>query len=95
MTVYLADVEGYPYKEIAEMMGTPVGTVMSRLHRARGRLREQLADRAPHPREGTGPEPAKQAVAEPKKPAVKAPKTPKQKPGPRGGIGPIITPGPA
>jgi RNA polymerase sigma-70 factor (ECF subfamily) len=46
-TVYLADVEGYPYKEIAEIMGTPVGTVMSRLHRARGRLREALADRAP------------------------------------------------
>jgi RNA polymerase sigma-70 factor, ECF subfamily len=95
MTVYLADVEGYPYKEIAEMMGTPVGTVMSRLHRARGRLREQLADRAPHPREAAGPAPVTQAVAEPKKPAVKAPKTPKQKPGPRGPIGPIITPGPA
>jgi|HubBroStandDraft_5_1064220.scaffolds.fasta_scaffold232641_2 RNA polymerase sigma-70 factor (ECF subfamily) len=50
MTVYLADVEGYPYKEIAEIMGTPVGTVMSRLHRARGRLREQLASRAPKDR---------------------------------------------
>jgi RNA polymerase sigma-70 factor, ECF subfamily len=49
-TVYLADVEGYPYKEIAEIMGTPVGTVMSRLHRARGRLREQLAGHAPAPR---------------------------------------------
>jgi RNA polymerase sigma-70 factor, ECF subfamily len=49
-TVYLADVEGYPYKEIAEIMGTPVGTVMSRLHRARGRLREALADRAPQAR---------------------------------------------
>ena len=47
MTIYLADVEGYPYKEIAEIMGTPVGTVMSRLHRGRGRLREQLASRAP------------------------------------------------
>src|ERR1700720_3620214 len=33
--VYLADIEGYPYREIAEMMGTPVGTVMSRLHRGR------------------------------------------------------------
>jgi RNA polymerase sigma-70 factor (ECF subfamily) len=50
MTIYLADVEGYPYKEIAEIMGTPVGTVMSRLHRARGRLREQLASRAPRER---------------------------------------------
>src|SRR5580700_2688141 len=53
MTVYLADVEGYPYREIAEIMGTPVGTVMSRLHRARGRLREQLASRAPKERPAT------------------------------------------
>jgi RNA polymerase sigma-70 factor, ECF subfamily len=53
-TVYLADVEGYPYKEIAEIMGTPVGTVMSRLHRARGRLREQLASRAPQARPSSG-----------------------------------------
>ncbi len=40
--VYLADVEGYPYREIAEIMGTPVGTVMSRLHRGRRKIREQL-----------------------------------------------------
>ena len=45
--VYLADIEGYPYREIADMMGTPIGTVMSRLHRGRGRLREALARYAP------------------------------------------------
>jgi RNA polymerase sigma-70 factor, ECF subfamily len=45
--VYLADIEGYPYREIAEIMGTPLGTVMSRLHRARARLRAQLSHLAP------------------------------------------------
>ena len=47
MAVYLADIEGYPYKEIAEIMGTPIGTVMSRLHRGRSKLREKLAAYAP------------------------------------------------
>lgn len=46
MAVYLADVEGFSYKEIAEIMETPVGTVMSRLHRGRAQLREALADYA-------------------------------------------------
>jgi RNA polymerase sigma-70 factor (ECF subfamily) len=46
MAVYYADVEGFAYKEIAEIMGTPVGTVMSRLHRGRKLLRANLEDYA-------------------------------------------------
>jgi RNA polymerase sigma-70 factor (ECF subfamily) len=46
MAVYYADVEGFPYKDIAEMMETPIGTVMSRLHRGRKMLRALLEDYA-------------------------------------------------
>ena len=46
MVVYLADVEGFSYKEIAEIVEIPAGTVMSRLSRGRKQLREKLADYA-------------------------------------------------
>jgi RNA polymerase sigma-70 factor, ECF subfamily len=46
VAVYLADVEGFAYREIAGIMESPVGTVMSRLHRGRAALRSSLADYA-------------------------------------------------
>ena len=56
IAVYLADVEGYPYREVAAIMGTPIGTVMSRLHRGRARLR--VAWPATPPRPAIPPPPA-------------------------------------
>jgi RNA polymerase sigma-70 factor (ECF subfamily) len=46
MAVYLVDVEGFSYKEAAEIIGIPTGTIMSRLHRGRKQLRELLAEYA-------------------------------------------------
>jgi RNA polymerase sigma-70 factor (ECF subfamily) len=59
MAVLLADVEGFSYKEIAEIMDVPVGTVMSRLHRGRRQLQKRLWEYARE--RGLVPEPAQAA----------------------------------
>jgi RNA polymerase sigma-70 factor (ECF subfamily) len=56
MAVLLADVEGFSYKEIAEIMDVPIGTVMSRLHRGRKQLQTRLWSFAQE--RGLLPEPA-------------------------------------
>ena len=59
IAVYLADVEGFSYKEIANIVEVPAGTVMSRLHRGRKLLREKLADYAKELGYSTEPKKAK------------------------------------
>jgi RNA polymerase sigma-70 factor (ECF subfamily) len=44
LVVVLADLQGFAYKEIAQMLGCPIGTVMSRLHRGRRLLQRELVD---------------------------------------------------
>jgi RNA polymerase sigma-70 factor (ECF subfamily) len=46
LAVLLSDVEDFSYKEIADVVGCPIGTVMSRLHRGRRLLQERLRDQA-------------------------------------------------
>jgi RNA polymerase sigma-70 factor, ECF subfamily len=74
--IYLSDVEGYRYHEIAEIMDTPLGTVMSRIHRGRAMLREKLsahaagrgsaAARPPHRHDSVPAQPADLAARRPR-----------------------------
>jgi RNA polymerase sigma-70 factor (ECF subfamily) len=62
--IYLADVEGYQYHEIADMLSIPIGTVMSRVHRGRAMVRAKLgAERPPRPRRPALPRRAGPRVA--------------------------------
>lgn len=54
MAVYLADVEGFSYQEIADIQEVPIGTVMSRLHRGRAKLRQVLGEYAAEQGVGVG-----------------------------------------
>jgi RNA polymerase sigma-70 factor, ECF subfamily len=63
--IYLADIEDYRYSEIAEMLGIPIGTVMSRIHRGRSMMRAKLgAGRPPRPRRPALPRRAGPRVAD-------------------------------
>lgn len=66
--VQLADIDGFSYKEIAEIMSTPIGTVMSRINRGRSQLRKKLTDHAASlgigPKAGTDPESADHSDAD-------------------------------
>lgn len=64
MVVYLADVEGFSYQEIAEITERPIGTVMSRLHRGRARLRQALGDYAREQGIGAAAAESRNATAE-------------------------------
>src|SRR5438309_8768425 len=59
MAVLLADVEGFSYKEIADILEIPIGTVMSRLHRGRKLLQKRLWDFAVENGLATGTGPAR------------------------------------
>ena len=68
MVVYLADVEGFSYQEIADIVERPIGTVMSRLHRGRSRLRQSLGDYARE--QGIGGAPSERRSETPEKGAA-------------------------
>ena len=94
--IYLADIEGYQYGAIAEIMGTPLGTVMSRIHRGRQMLRERLLSAKPGPgavpAQATGPAcstPAPSRAPKPGAPRKKETANPPANPSP---APPRITP---
>jgi RNA polymerase sigma-70 factor (ECF subfamily) len=74
--VYLADIQGYRYAEIADIMGTPVGTVMSRIHRGRQMLRTRLrsAAAAPERAADAAPERTSQILTAPDRPRAMPPR---------------------